>query len=413
MSACLGFSWRGALISVALISGFGETARASFFDDVADFFSNAPELANRGECQSYARSAVRTAQRAQNLMCPLTGPRYGTDENAHYFWCMGVEPETSRAEWTARNRQLETCGNYFITAYTYGEYAAEAIRDNKLYNCGYTGPRWEGSSEKHRTDYLHIKIVQTDTGNHSSWPDPEHDARLAMIRQCKAKYSEKKIQFCNLYATEAVESLNKFKQMKCVGSQNESRLWPSDYDTHFSWCIGLSKGVGRTASKASIERVNAETQKHRDALNACITRNELITRGKESPTNKLYSGPNRRSLEDFSKVAPPSAPAKPKPTSNSGPGTGGIYLSKPGGGNSAMDRLTGGRELPSGGGGGISTSRPAPRPSAGGAPPAQAVSAPSGGGINTTRPSAPPSGGGINTTKPNAPSYGGGIYLSR
>ena len=405
MSACLGFSWRGALISVALVSGFGDAARASFFDDVADFFSNAPEVATTNFCRNFAIAGVSAARKAQNLKCPLGGRRYTTDENAHYFWCMGVEPDTTRAEWEARDRQVQTCGDYWTEAYVYGEHAAEAIRDNKLYNCGFTGPRWEGSSAKHREDFLIIKITQRDNGKMSYWPQPEFDARLEMISQCKAKYSEKKKQFCNLYATEAVESLNKFKQMKCVGSQNESRLWPSDYDTHFSWCIGLSKGVGRTASKASIERVNAETQKHRDSLKACITRNELITRGKESPTNKLYSGPNRRSLEDFSKVAPPSAPAKPKPTSNSGPGTGGIYLSKPGGGNSAMDRLTGGRELPSGGGGGVSTSRPAPRPSAGGTPSAQPIAAPA--------PAPAPYGGGIYTTKPNPPTFSGGINKSR
>lgn len=420
MLAHLSFSCRGILVCLALLFGNVDSARANFFEDIGDFFSgNAPEVASSNACNSYAFGAVNVAEAARTNNCPLTGPRYGTDEKGHYFWCMSVTPETSRAEANARNAEFAACVSRSTQGYcgSYGEIAAKHARENKIYHCGFTGPRWGEGSEGHRAYCISEKIAQKLRDEISNWPGAELTARADAVDQCKAKYSEKKKQFCNLYATEAVESANKFKEMKCIGSQKELvRGWYLDYDTHFSWCIGLSKGVGRTASKASIERVNAETQKHRDALNACITRNELITRGKESPTNKLYSGPNSRSLEEFSKVAPPSsAPAKPNPASNAKPGTGGIYLSKPGGGNSAMDRLSGGgssgatpaRSDPSqfgGKGGGINTSKQMAPPSGGG-----------GGGINTSKPIVPPSGGGggINTTKPNAPSSGGGIYLSK
>ena len=98
-----GFVHRCALICVALVFGFVEAARANILDDIVDFFSgNAPEVASSSQCNSYAQAAVIWANKARRDRCPLGGPRYGTDEKGHYWWCMGVTPQTSDGEANAR-----------------------------------------------------------------------------------------------------------------------------------------------------------------------------------------------------------------------------------------------------------------------------------------------------------------------
>jgi hypothetical protein len=144
MSAGLGFSCRGMLIWVALVSGCVAAARANVLDDIGDFFSgNAPEVASSQDCEFYAQGAMRQAQLAQQYACPLGGDRYGTYEKGHYGWCMGVTHETSNVEASIREREVATCMSLSTQTYcgSYGETAAKDAQDNKPSQNGWG--RWD------------------------------------------------------------------------------------------------------------------------------------------------------------------------------------------------------------------------------------------------------------------------------
>ena len=114
----------------------------------------------------------------------------------------------------------------------------KAAGNNKLYNCGFTGPRWGEGADGHRAYCLSEKIAQDRRGEISNWPQPEISARGEAIEQCKAKHSKKQIQFCNSYAIQAVANAKTFKEKNCDPSQNGWGRWERDYDHHFTWCIG-------------------------------------------------------------------------------------------------------------------------------------------------------------------------------
>jgi hypothetical protein len=385
------FFHRGLLIWVALVSGIAGVARANFLDDIGDFFTgNAPEVATSQGCDTYAKIAVLWANAAQRDRCPLTGPRYGTDEKLHYEWCMGVTPETSTGEGNARFREVSACNDDSTLNYctSYGDIAAKDAHDNKLYNCGFTGPRWGEGSEGHRSYCLSEKIAQSLRGEISNWPGPELTARGDAVDQCKSKHSKKQVQFCDSYATQAVANAKIFTEKRCDRSQNTWGRWDTDYDHHFSWCIGTGPFTSN--------RQNSETEIRNAAVAECVAQ-------RNRPPSGMV-----KSLDEFIKAAPSNPLTKPTPKGNSGPSSSGAYLSKPIDGNSAMDRLTGGGGAAGGSSSGISTSRSGPRPSGGGSS-----------GISTSKPISPPSGGsssGVNLSAPISPPSGGsssGINLSR
>jgi hypothetical protein len=42
-------------------------------------------------CTEYAKVAARISHRARQWSCQVSGPRWSTNENTHYSWCMGLE----------------------------------------------------------------------------------------------------------------------------------------------------------------------------------------------------------------------------------------------------------------------------------------------------------------------------------
>lgn len=341
--ARLGLYCRGALICAALTLGFADAARADFWDDIAEFFGNAPELPTSSQCNSYALNAVGQVRMAQRNNCPLSGPRYGTDEKAHYFWCMGVSPDTSIAERDARATQVSACADNQDYCNSYGNKAGQAALDNKLYNCKFTGPRWGEGSEGHRAYCLSERIAQRVRGEISSWPQSETTLRNDLIDKCKGKNPQRKIAFCTNYANEAVADAKTFKEKNCDASQNNWGRWETDYVHHFSWCIG------RGSVTATNTAGNSETGIRNAAIEACLARGGGPPR--LTPVVNQNSGAFGPPKGGAKTLAAPS-----NPNAKTGTGTGGAYLvHQPKGGSSALDRLGGGNALDAvrGGSGGV------------------------------------------------------------
>jgi hypothetical protein len=66
--------------------------------------------AAQGNCEWYAKTAVRQQQINEDKKCGLKGDAWHRDLAAHLKWCTGVAPELWKSEAQKRNQQLEACG---------------------------------------------------------------------------------------------------------------------------------------------------------------------------------------------------------------------------------------------------------------------------------------------------------------
>src|SRR4030042_1096280 len=90
-----------------------------------------PQHSPRGQysCEEYARIAVR--QNDQNIRrnCGFAGPRWNSNYNEHYQWCLSVPLQTSDSEMKAREEELQhqcrdkqsSCNEYARTAVAQNE----------------------------------------------------------------------------------------------------------------------------------------------------------------------------------------------------------------------------------------------------------------------------------------------------
>lgn len=95
-------------------------------------------------CANYAQQAAHEAALAQRFGCAFHGPRWGTDIDAHRFWCRGATEATVQAEATARSTDIRLC-----MCQWYAETATAQAAKNAARACGFTGPRWTPDESAH------------------------------------------------------------------------------------------------------------------------------------------------------------------------------------------------------------------------------------------------------------------------
>jgi hypothetical protein len=66
--------------------------------------------AAQGNCEWYARTAVRQQQINEEKKCGFKGEAWHKDLAAHLKWCASVAPDLWKSEAQKRNQQLEVCG---------------------------------------------------------------------------------------------------------------------------------------------------------------------------------------------------------------------------------------------------------------------------------------------------------------
>ena len=71
--------------------------------------SHAPSPNKDKACREYASRALAQNRTNLKLGCGFTGPRWHSNYNIHYQWCMRVSPQLRISEMRARVRQLEQC----------------------------------------------------------------------------------------------------------------------------------------------------------------------------------------------------------------------------------------------------------------------------------------------------------------
>ena len=106
------------------------------------------------ECRKYAERAVAQNRTNLKLHCGYTGPRWHSNFNTHYQWCMHVSPQARLHETRARSEQLAACSRNVNSnkSRECREYANRAVAQNRTnlkLHCGYTGPRWHSDFNTH------------------------------------------------------------------------------------------------------------------------------------------------------------------------------------------------------------------------------------------------------------------------
>jgi hypothetical protein len=97
-------------------------------------------------CRPYALDAQRVVQRAQQLGCGFSGPRWSVNPQIHMDWCMRATDAASESERAARQEQLRLCQ----TCGTYVQQAVQQNQANLQRRCGGSGDRWHSDPTVHR-----------------------------------------------------------------------------------------------------------------------------------------------------------------------------------------------------------------------------------------------------------------------
>ncbi len=187
--------------------------------------------ADAGACSAYAQQAV--AQNNENLQrnCGFSGPRWQSDHNAHYGWCMGggwmmdgpANENKARAAELARCVPKERIDDYCAS---YAQTAVRQHTDNLQRRCGFSGARWQSDIAAHRDWCM---------GAGKAAAAGEQDARVRELAGCTpAPQPEDNRVYCSQYArlanAEQEENIRR-------GCGYNGPAWSTDYNGHYDWCM--------------------------------------------------------------------------------------------------------------------------------------------------------------------------------
>jgi hypothetical protein len=290
------------LLAAALVLSVPH-ARADLWDWMWGADQN-PELASEvpGLCDAYAEDALSAAASNISNACGRGGPRYSTDRNVHYWWCMGSRASSVSAEDTNRGAEMDKCSY----CRSYSSKAAEKLREARLYSCDLTGPRWASDPEDH------FRWCFGSADSLGGAAASEASARDVDVALCKDRYTTAQLAACEAYADKAVEQAKGNAKLKCA---NTGPQWSQDRDAHFSFCTSTTRtnpnGVGAVIASQQADR----DSRNKSCAMAALRRKDLPT----TATTKQLSGPSGKSGASAA-TAKPAAPAA---------------------GSSAIDRLSG------------------------------------------------------------------------
>lgn len=295
--------FRCGLVAATLVLSVPH-AHADFWDWMWGAEQN-PELASEvpGFCDSYADKAVAAAATNISNACGRGGPRYSSDRNVHYWWCMGSRAESVSAEDTNRGAEMSKCSY----CRNYADKIPAKVREARLYSCNLTGPRWSPDPEDH---------FRWCFGSADSMDGPavsEDQERNIQVALCKDRYTTAQLTACETYADKAVEQAKGNVRLRCGDTGPQ---WTQDRDTHFMFCTSTTRN-----NPNGVGDVIASQQATRDKRNNFCAL--ATTRRKDLPTTattKQLSGGGSGKSGASAATVKPAIPAA---------------------GSSAMDRLGG------------------------------------------------------------------------
>lgn len=273
----------------------------------------APELASDipGFCDSYADDAVSAAAANTSNACGRSGPRYSTDRNVHYWWCMGSRTSSVMAEDTNRGAEMDKC-NY---CRGYADKVPAKVREARLYSCQVTGPKWSSDPQ----DHFRWCFDSKDSLDVAASEERDRDVEVAL---CKDRYTTAQLAACEAYADKAVEQAKSNARLKCG---NTGPQWSQDRDAHFAFCTSTTRTNPNGVGDVTASEQGARDKRNNFCALATVRRKNLET---TTTTKQLRSGASGKSR------ASTTAIGAAKPTT-------------PAASNAAIDRLSGDSQLPS------------------------------------------------------------------
>jgi len=201
-----------------------------------------PQHSPRGQysCEEYARIAVRQNEQNIRRNCRFTGPRWNSDYNGHYQWCVSVSWQAADAETKAREEELQyQCRDKQSSCDEYARIAVRQNDQNMRRNCGFTGTRWSSNYNEHYQWCLFVPLQTSDSEMKAREEELQH--------QCRDKQSS-----CNEYARTAVAQNEQNIRRRC---RFTGTRWSSNYNEHYQWCLSVPLESADSETRAREEEL--------------------------------------------------------------------------------------------------------------------------------------------------------------
>ena len=226
-------------------------------------------------CERYADEAVALVERARELGCGFSGPRWVEDRSLHRDWCLRQQAAAIDGEARAREDDLERCAGRLEGAQATTEapkrlemmegeltiagsgttdcelYAITAVaqeRQNRERGCGFVGPGWNPDDRSHRTWCRRQSPDVLAAQTNSRGVDLE---RCLAGRETAVGRNDR----CTTYAATAVLQAQLNQRRGCG---HAGPRWTADFLLHYHWCEGQPPSVP-----------DAETAERRRLLTEC------------------------------------------------------------------------------------------------------------------------------------------------
>ena len=181
----------------------------------------APVVDKEQACRDYANTAVEQNQKNEDMLCDLSGSRWGYGFDVYYNWCMSKSTEESRKSNTeARERDLQQCRVFFgipdekppeprdlareNQCREYASRSTEQAEKAREMQCGYAGPRWVTAYQQHFSWCMSVP---------ESFLAREVDERKSALEVCRPRQSTG--EGCQQYARSAFRLARRNFERRC------------------------------------------------------------------------------------------------------------------------------------------------------------------------------------------------------
>jgi hypothetical protein len=190
-------------------------------------------------CRDYSEAAAADQRENRTLACGYAGQRWNSSPAHHYAWCMAASRADRDRVAAERREKLDQCrdagGGEDGEEETGGpcnDYARASIRDyaeNRLLGCGFEGGRWSGDGK------YHASWCRTAARGAAA---KQAAFRRDLLAMCAAK--PKRAANCRSFSNIAIAQQ---RQNLARGCGFTGTRWHTDYELHWTWCMGVSGTV--------------------------------------------------------------------------------------------------------------------------------------------------------------------------
>ncbi len=208
-------------------------------------------------CDEYAKEAVKRNQENEDLLCNLSGSRWGYSYERYHNWCMTKSSAASRKSNTrARTKAIDDCraeigwpseedslaarnARQERACKAYADLAIRQASDAQEKSCNVSGPRWLTAYQPHFSWCMTVSKAERES---------ETRERNKTLTQCTADAAASVE--CDDYARIALSQTREADERRCGF---EGQRWTRNYGAHLNWCR-----TATTEMRANETRIRAQ-----------------------------------------------------------------------------------------------------------------------------------------------------------